>query len=106
MGFLLSFWVYFAPFNILDSFHRYTTFGRCDGPKKDRVLGVPLGLFYDLSPWIRHASWMSLGMMVTLLACMAQRLASSRRPTRYASEASCNAIIAPLWNLMFILLRS
>ena len=37
-------------FVILDSFHRYTTFGRCDGPKKDQVFGVPLGLILPLSP--------------------------------------------------------
>ena len=30
---------------------------------------------------------MSLGMMVTRLAWMAHRLVSSKRPTRYASEA-------------------
>ena len=34
---------------------------------------------------------MSLGMMVTRLAWMAQRLVSSKRPTRYASEASWSA---------------
>ena len=62
-------------------------------------------LCYDLSPQIRCTSWISLVIIVTLFACTAQRLVSSRRPTRYASEASCNAIIAPLWNLMFILLQ-
>ncbi|KAF8733140.1 hypothetical protein HU200_015513 [Digitaria exilis] len=38
---------------------------------------------------MRRASWMSLGMMVTRLAWMAQRLVSSKSPTRYASAASC-----------------
>ena len=38
--------------------------------------------FYALSPLIRLASWMSLGMMVTRLAWMAQRLVSSKSPTR------------------------
>ena len=32
---------------------------------------------------------MSRGIMVTLLAWMAQRLVSSNKPTRYASAASC-----------------
>ena len=31
------------------AFHRYTTFGRCGGPKKDQVLGVPLGLCFTAS---------------------------------------------------------
>ena len=43
---------------------------------------------YARSPRIRLASWMSLGMMVTCLAWMAHRLASSNNPTRYASVAS------------------
>ena len=47
--------LYFLIFWI--AFHRYTTFGRCGGPEKDQVFGVPLGLcFFDLSPWIRRAS--------------------------------------------------
>jgi len=46
------------------------------------------------SPLSRRASWMSLGMMVTRLAWMAQRLASSKIPTRYASVASWNAEMA------------
>ena len=36
----------------------------------------------NLSPLILLASWMSLVMMVTLLAWMAQRLVSSKRETR------------------------
>ena len=47
-----------------------------------------------LSPRILLASWMSFGMIVTCLACMAQRLVSSNSPTKYASAASCRAIIA------------
>ena len=35
-----------------------------------------------LSPRIRLANWMSLGMMVTRLAWMAHKLASSNNPTR------------------------
>ena len=38
--------------------------------------------FYARSPRIRRASWISLGMMVTLLAWMAHKLVSSNRPTR------------------------
>ena len=53
-----------------------------------------------------HASWISFGIIATLFTWMAHRLESSRRPTRYASEASCRAIMAPLWNRMFILSRS
>ena len=52
-----------------------------------------------LSPRILLASWMSFGMMVTRLAWIAQRLVSSNSPTKYASAASCRAIIAALWNL-------
>ena len=52
-----------------------------------------------LSPRILLASWMSLGMMVTHLAWIAQRLVSSNNPTKYASEASCSALTARDWNL-------
>lgn len=38
--------------------------------------------FYALSPRILLASWMSLGIIVTLLAWMAHRLVSSKRPTK------------------------
>ena len=51
----------------------------------------------DLSPLILLASCMSFGMMVTLLAWMAQRLVSSKRPTRYASAASWRAMMAVDW---------
>ena len=44
-----------------------------------------------------QANWMSLGIIVVLLACMAQRLASSMRPTIYASAASCRHIIVLPW---------
>ena len=54
------------------------------------------GGFYACSPRIRLASWMSFGMMVTLLAWMAQRLESSNSPTKYASAASCSALIAAM----------
>ena len=59
MFFLLAirdFYFYFGSilyfFDILDSFHRYTTFGRCGGPEKDQVFfGVPSGLdLRTLSP--------------------------------------------------------
>uniref|UniRef100_A0A8R7QW43 Secreted protein n=1 Tax=Triticum urartu TaxID=4572 RepID=A0A8R7QW43_TRIUA len=52
---------------------------------------------------MRRASWMSLGMMVTRLAWMAQRLVSSKRPTRYASAASWSASTAWLWNRRSVL---
>ena len=35
-----------------------------------------------LSPLIHLASWISFGIIVTCLACMAQRLVSSKRPTK------------------------
>ena len=52
-----------------------------------------------LSPQILLASWMSLGMMVTRLVWIAQRLVSSNSPTKYASETSCSALTARDWNL-------
>ena len=53
------------------------------GPEKDRNVCVfGGGGSYALSPRIRLASWMSLGMMVTHRAWMAHRLVSSNRPTR------------------------
>lgn len=50
------------------------------------------------SPRSRMASWISLVIMVTRLAWMAQRFMSSKTPTRYASEASWRAMRAVLWN--------
>ena len=44
-----------------------------------------------------QANWMSLGMIVTLFACMVQRLASSKRPTIYASAASCGHMMVLPW---------
>merc|ERR1719486_1677760 len=46
---------------------------------------------------------MSLGMMVTRFAWIAQRLVSSKRPTRYASDASCRATTAELWKRRSVL---
>ena len=51
-----------------------------------------------LSPLILQANCMSLGMIVTHLAWIAHKLLSLNRLTRYASLASCNAIMAVLWN--------
>lgn len=55
---------------------------------------------YARSPLIRLASWISLGMMVTLFAWMAHRLVSSNNPTKYASLASYNGKSSgtALWN--------
>jgi hypothetical protein len=50
-----------------------------------------------LSPLILLASYMSLGIMVTLLAWIAQRLVSSNKPIIYASAASCKANTADDW---------
>ena len=46
---------------------------------------------------------MSLGIIVTLLACMAQRLASSMRLTRNASAASCKHIMVLPWKCISVL---
>ena len=52
---------------------------------------------------MQPASWISLGIIVTLLACMAQRLASSMRPTKNASVASCRHIMVLPWKCMSVL---
>ena len=52
-------------------------------------------LFHLFSPRNRLASCISLGMMVTRFAWIAQRFVSSKNPTMYASTASCNALTAP-----------
>ena len=49
------------------------------------------------------ANWMSLGIIVTLLACMAQRLVSSMRLTKNASAASCKHIMALPWRHISVL---
>ena len=43
------------------------------------------------SPLILLASYKSLDIMVTLLACIAHKLVSSNSPTKYASLASYKA---------------
>merc|ERR550514_2648607 len=74
---------------------------RKGGVEKHRGLDEPDA--YARSPRIRRASWMSLGMMVTRLAWMAHRLVSSKRPTRYASEASWSATTADDWKRRSVL---
>ena len=51
-----------------------------------------MALLYTLSPWILCTNWISFGIMVTHLACMAHKFVSLNSKTRYASVASCNAI--------------
>ena len=46
---------------------------------------------------------MSLGIIVTLFACMAHRLASSKRDTKNASAASCRHIMVLPWKCMSVL---
>jgi len=46
---------------------------------------------------------MSLGMIVTRLAWIAHKLVSSKRPTRYASDASWRARMAVDWNRRSVL---
>ena len=46
---------------------------------------------------------MSLGIIVTLLACMVQRLASSMRLTKNASAASCKHIVVLPWKCISVL---
>ena len=54
---------------------------------------------HDLSPLILLASCISFGIIVTLFAWIAHRFVSSKRPIKYASEASWSAITADDWNL-------
>ncbi len=56
-------------------------------------------VFQNLSPLILLASQISLVIIVTLLAWMAHKLVSSKRPTKQASEASQRARTALLQNL-------
>ena len=44
-----------------------------------------------------------MGMMVTRFAWIAHKLVSSNKPTRYASDASCNARTADDWNRRSVL---
>ena len=52
---------------------------------------------------MRWANWISLGIIVTHFACMAQRLASSMRPTKNASAASRRHIMALPWKCRSVL---
>ena len=93
----LTFWIAFIGIQLLEDVMV---------PKRTKFFGVPLGLV--LRP-------LSLDLLHQLdvfghdghpLSVHSTKVSASRRPTRYASEASCNTIIAPLWNLMFTLPRS
>ena len=68
----------------------------CPGNDQDVLCGG--AFFYTLSPQIHLASWMSLGILVTLLAWIVHRFVSLNRPTKYASAASCRHIMAADWN--------
>ena len=57
----------------------FNVFKMC-GYKDSRLYSVDAA--YARSPRILRANWMSFGMMVTRLAWIAQRLVSSKRPTR------------------------
>ena len=46
---------------------------------------------------MHRASWISLGVIVTLLVCMVQRLVYSMTPTKCASAASCRHKMACFW---------
>ena len=70
--------------------------------KRTEMFVFVVGL-YARSPRIRLASRMSFGMMVTRLAWMAHRLASSNNLTRYASAASWRHSIAADWNRRSVL---
>ena len=70
--------------------------------KRTETFVFVVGL-YAPSPWISLASWISLGMMVTRLAWMAHRLASSNNLTRYASVASWRHSTAADWNRRSVL---
>ena len=70
--------------------------------KRTKMFVFVVGL-YARSPQIRLASRMSFGMMVTRLAWMAHRLASSNSLTRYASAASWRHNIAADWNRRSVL---
>ena len=70
--------------------------------KRTEMFVFVVGL-YTRSPRIRLASRMSFGMMVTRLAWMAHRLASSNNLTRYASTASWRHSIAADWNRRSVL---
>ena len=52
---------------------------------------------------MQQANWISLGIIVTLLACMVQRLVSSMRPTKNAYAASCRHIMALPWKHISVL---
>ena len=52
---------------------------------------------------MQQANWMSLGIIVTLFACMVHRLASSMRGTKNASAASCKHIMVLPWKHKLVL---
>ena len=57
---------------------------------------IHIKFIYALSPRIRRANCISLGIIVTCFACITLKFVSSKSPSKYASAASCNASIAEL----------
>ena len=70
--------------------------------KRTETFVFVVGL-YTRSPRIRLAKKRSFGMMVTRLAWMAHRLASSNNLTRYASVASWRHSTTADWNRRSVL---
>ena len=65
----------------------------------NKAICHPFILIQVRSPRILLASYISLGIMVTLFPCIAHKFVSSNTPTIYASAASCNANTADDQNL-------
>ena len=74
-----------------------------NAPLQINTLQASINCTYERSPRIRRANRISFGMMVTRFAWIAHKLVSSNNPTRYASDASCNARIAVLWKRKSVL---
>ena len=54
--------------------------------------------YHWCSPLMQHANCISLGIIVTCFVCIAHKLVSSKRATRYALHASCRHLTASIVN--------
>ena len=88
---------FFFSYFIASALYFYVPFGRL---RKFSLpdFGIRSRRSNNASPLILLARSKSFRIKVTLLAWRAQRLASSKTPTRQASEASWRATSAELWN--------
>ena len=96
----IVFFIFRAIYTVVfvDIMHEHKT--NFDSSERQYIVKVETIFTSWYSPLILQAGCMSLGIIVTLLACIAHKFVSSKRLTKYASNASCRHTTASMVNLM------